>query len=97
MQAAPARHTGFLLSRMGMVAQKQFAEIIGAVGLTPRMWGVLNVLDAEGEITQLALGKIVAVDPSTMVATIDELEANGLVERNRNPNHRRAHALDIGF
>jgi DNA-binding MarR family transcriptional regulator len=30
-----------------------------------------------------------------MVATIDELEAQGLVERRRNPQDRRAHALHI--
>ena len=30
-----------------------------------------------------------------MVATIDELEARGLVERRRNPQDRRAHALYI--
>jgi DNA-binding MarR family transcriptional regulator len=95
MHPALARHTGFLLSRMGMVAQKHFAANIAAVGLHPRMWGALNVLDAEGEITQLELGRRVGVDPSTMVATIDELEAKGFVERRRNPTDRRAHALHI--
>jgi DNA-binding MarR family transcriptional regulator len=59
------------------------------------MWGVLNVLDAEGELTQHALGRCVGIDPSSMVATIDELEAKGLVERRRHPNDRRAHALHL--
>lgn len=89
------RHTGFLISRMGMVAQKQFAERINSLGLTPRMWGAMNVLDAEGAITQHALGKCVGIDPSSMVSTIDELEARGLVERRRHPSDRRAHALHI--
>jgi DNA-binding MarR family transcriptional regulator len=35
------------------------------------------------------------MDPSTMVATIDELESQGLVERRPHPNDRRAHALYI--
>jgi DNA-binding MarR family transcriptional regulator len=89
------RHTGFLISRMGMVAQKRFSERLDALGLTTRMWGVLNVLDAEGELTQHALGRCVGIDPSSMVATIDELEAKGLVERRRHPNDRRAHALHL--
>jgi len=92
---ALARNTGFLISRMGIVAQKRFSERIAAVGVTPRGWGALNVLDAEGVITQHALCRCMGMDPSSMVATIDELEAKGLVERRRNPNDRRAHALHV--
>jgi DNA-binding MarR family transcriptional regulator len=95
IHSALMRHTGFLISRMGMVAQKQFAERLETLGLTTRMWGALNVLDAEGAITQHALGKCVGTDPSSMVSTIDELEANGLVERRRHPSDRRAHALHV--
>lgn len=93
--AALTRHTGFLISRVGAFAQRQFAERIERLGLTTRMWGALNVLDAEGEITQHALCKSVGMDPSSMVSTIDELEAKGLVERRRHPSDRRAHALHV--
>jgi DNA-binding MarR family transcriptional regulator len=89
------RNTGYLISRMGMVAQKQFAERMESLGLTPRMWGALNVLEAEGAITQHALGKSVGIDPSSMVSTIDELEERGLVERRRHPSDRRAYALHV--
>jgi DNA-binding MarR family transcriptional regulator len=89
------RHTGYLISRMGMIAQKRFGERLESLGLNTRMWGVLNVLDAEGEMTQHALGKCVGIDPSSMVSTIDELEAQGLVERRRHPTDRRAHALHL--
>jgi DNA-binding MarR family transcriptional regulator len=95
LHRALMRHTGFLISRMGMVAQKQFAERLETLGLTTRMWGVLNVLDVEGAITQQSLGKCVGIDPSSMVSTIDELEAQGLVERRRHPSDRRAHALHL--
>jgi DNA-binding MarR family transcriptional regulator len=80
---------------MGMVAAKQFSEQIEQIGLTPRMWGALNVLDAEGTITQQALGKSTGIDPSSMVATIDELENAGLVERQTHPSDRRAYALHM--
>ena len=89
------KHTGFLISRTGLVAQKQFAERMEQLGLTTRMWGALNVLDAEGEITQHRLCTCTGIDPSSMVATLDELEAEGLVERRRHPNDRRAHALHL--
>src|ERR1700722_1242269 len=92
---ALTKHTGFLLSRVGMVAAKQFSERIEQLGLNTRMWGALNVLDAEGAITQHALGKCTGIDPSSMVSTIDDLEKNGLVERQPHPTDRRAHALHI--
>jgi DNA-binding MarR family transcriptional regulator len=95
LHAALMRHTGFLISRMGMVAQKRFQERLDSLGLTTRMWGALNVLDHEGPVTQHALGKSIGMDPSSMVATIDELEARGLVERRRHPSDRRAHALHV--
>ncbi len=92
---ALVRHTGYLVSRVGMFAQRHFAARIETLGLTPRMWGAMNVLDAEGPISQHALGGLIGMDPSTMVATIDELEARALVERRRHPSDRRAHALHM--
>jgi DNA-binding MarR family transcriptional regulator len=88
-------YTGFLLSRMGMVTMKHFAEHLEPLGLNTRLWGAMNVLEAEGAITQHALGACVGIDPSSMVATIDELESKGLVERRPHPSDRRAHALHL--
>jgi DNA-binding MarR family transcriptional regulator len=92
---ALARNTGFLLSRVGDLTRRRFAEQLATLDLTPRMFGTLNVLDAEGAITQHALCKGVGMDPSSMVATLDELEARGLVERRQHPQDRRAHALHL--
>ncbi len=35
------------------------------------------------------------MDPSSVVATIDELEAHGLVQRRPHPSDRRAHAVSV--
>ena len=86
---------GYLISRLGAMGQRRFAERMSQLGLTPRMWGALNVLDAEGALSQHALGRCVGMDPSSMVSTIDELEAKGLVQRRRDPTDRRAYALHI--
>ena len=95
LHAALSRNTGFLISRMGLIASKHFSERIGSIGLTTRMWGALNVLNAEGPISQGALCTAIQMDPSSMVATVDELERQGLVERRRHPSDRRAYALHI--
>jgi DNA-binding MarR family transcriptional regulator len=95
LHAALSRNTGYLVSRVGAFAQRRFAERIATLGLTTRMWGALNVLEAEQPITQQALGKAVEADPSSMVATIDQLESQGLVERRPHPSDRRANALHM--
>lgn len=89
------RYTGFLLSKMGGIAQKRFSARLEALELTPRMWGALNVLEASGPISQHALCKGTGMDPSSMVSTIDDLEAKGLVERRAHPSDRRAYALHV--
>jgi DNA-binding MarR family transcriptional regulator len=93
MHAALVRNTGYLVSRVGWFASRRFGERLATLGLTTRMWGLLNVLDAEEAVTQQQLGRAIGMDPSSMVSTIDELEAKGFVERRRHPTDRRAHAL----
>lgn len=95
LHAALVRNTGYLISRCGMYATRRFSESMETIGLTPRMWGALNVLDAEGPVSQQQLGKAIGMDPSSMVGTIDELEARGLVQRRPHPTDRRAHALHL--
>ncbi|MGZ4182824.1 MAG: MarR family winged helix-turn-helix transcriptional regulator [Solirubrobacteraceae bacterium] len=92
---ALTRYIGFLLSRMGTITQKRFSSRLEAVEVTPRMWGALNVLEAAGPITQHGLCKRTGMDPSSMVATIDDLERKGLVERRAHPSDRRAYALHV--
>jgi DNA-binding MarR family transcriptional regulator len=95
LHAALVRNTGYLLSRMGFYASRQFAQRLESLGVSPRAWGAMNVLDHEGAVTQQQLGRAIGMDPSTMVSTIDELEGRGWVERRRHPTDRRAHALHI--
>lgn len=95
LHAALLRNTGYLVSRLGHYAARQFGERLSSLGLTSRMWGALNVLAADDGITQQQLGRAIGMDPSSMVATIDELESLGYVERRPHPSDRRARALHI--
>ncbi len=95
LHPALVRNTGYLISRLGYYASRHFAERLATVGLTPRMWGAMNTLDHEGDVSQQQLGRAIGMDPSSMVSTIDELEAKGWVERRRHPTDRRAYALHI--
>jgi DNA-binding MarR family transcriptional regulator len=95
LHPALVRNTGYLISRLGFYAAKQFAERLATVGLTPRLWGAMNMLDHEGDVSQQQLGRAIGMDPSSVVSTIDELEAKGWVQRRRHPTDRRAYALHI--
>jgi len=83
----------FLLSQVGIHASKRFAERIAAVGLQPPLFRVLNLVDAAEGQSQQAIASAVDVPASRMVALVDELEREGLVERRPHPSDRRIRAL----
>lgn len=84
---------GFLLSQVGIYASQQFARRIAELDLYPPMFRVLNVVDAaEGE-SQQAIGDAIQAPASRMVAIVDELEKQGLIERRPHETDRRVRAL----
>ena len=60
-----------------------------------REFGVLTVLDATGPRSQQDLVEQLDVNRTIMVGVVDRLEADGLLERRRNPRDRRAYALHL--
>lgn len=83
----------FLLSQVGIHASRQFAERIAAAGLNPPLFRVLNLVDAAEGRSQQAIGQAIEVPAPRMVALVDELEREGLVERRPDPEDRRVRAL----
>jgi DNA-binding MarR family transcriptional regulator len=92
-EGPPGGSAVFLLSKLGFDASRRFQEALRPVDLEPRQFGVLNVVALGEGKSQQALGEALQVPASRMVAIVDDLEERGLVERRRNPDDRRAHAL----
>jgi DNA-binding MarR family transcriptional regulator len=90
-----AGSVGFLLSKLGMTSAHRFAEALEPLGIDPRHFGILRIIAMTEGQSQQQLGEALHVPPSRMVALIDDVENRGLVERRRNPNDRRAHALHL--
>ncbi len=86
---------GFLLAKSHLSLLGQVEAKMGPTDLTGRHYGCLTVIGDEGPMTQQRLGKRMGVDRTTVVAIVDALERNGLVERRRNPEDRRAYALEV--
>ncbi len=92
--SAPGR-TAFGLAQLGALAAQRFAERLTATGLTPAHAGVLRAIAGEPGRSQQAIAAQLGLLPSRLVALVDELERDGLVERRRNPRDRRLHALHL--
>ena len=94
--AALSEYTGFLMNWVANRSRQYFARRLEEqLGLHPREFGVLNVLARNPGITQQAIGEHAGVDPSTMVATLDSLEARGLAERRPHPGDRRKRSVQL--
>jgi DNA-binding MarR family transcriptional regulator len=87
-------YTGFLMNWVATRSRLLFANRLQEkCGLHPREFGVLNVIASNPGVTQQAIGDDAGVDPSTMVGTLDALEARGLAERRPNPGDRRKRSV----
>ena len=84
---------GYLLARLGETSRRRFQKALEPEGLHPRHFGVMTMVAAQPGMSQQQLHEKTAIDPSSMVAVIDELEARGLAERRPHPDDRRARAI----
>jgi DNA-binding MarR family transcriptional regulator len=89
----PGGSAVFLLSSLGFVASRAFHDALAPLGLEPRHFGVLNLVAGSEGVSQRALTDPLGIPASRLVAIVDDLEEQGLVERRRNPDDRRAYAL----
>jgi DNA-binding MarR family transcriptional regulator len=85
----------FLLSQLGHRSASVFADLIASIDLTPPHAGILRAIATEPGRSQQALSGQLGLLPSRVVAYVDELEDRGYVERRRNPDDRRLHALHL--
>jgi DNA-binding MarR family transcriptional regulator len=88
-----ARFPGYLLARLGEASRRRFAVAVKEQGLHPRDFGVMTLIAAQPGLSQQQLHEQTGIDPSSMVAVIDELEATGLAERRPHPGDRRARSI----
>jgi DNA-binding MarR family transcriptional regulator len=84
---------GYLLARLGEASRRRFHRALEPEGLHPRHFGVMTMVAAQPGICQQELHEKTGIDPSSMVAVIDELEGGGLAERRAHPRDRRVRTI----
>jgi DNA-binding MarR family transcriptional regulator len=72
---------GYLVNRAARSMASQLAEAIRPSGVGIGQWAVLLFLWADDGLTQAELSRVVAIEPPTMVRTIDRMVRDGLVRR----------------
>ncbi|MGH2958094.1 MAG: MarR family winged helix-turn-helix transcriptional regulator [Solirubrobacterales bacterium] len=83
-----------MLSRASHAMTMELASALDEVGISQRSHSVLNAA-LQGEYSQIELARIVGLDKTTMVVTLDELEAAGLAERRQSKVDRRARVIAV--
>jgi|SRR5437588_615295 len=85
----------FLLAQVGAHAAMRFGERLSRLNLTSPDAGILRMLGASGGLSQQELSTRLGVHPSRLVAILDALEEQRLVERRSNADDRRQYALHL--
>ncbi|WP_459790852.1 MarR family winged helix-turn-helix transcriptional regulator [Arthrobacter sp. AD-310] len=87
--------TGRLLSTAARLVEHSWNEKLGAIGLTHAGVIAIEVLDAQGPMTQAQLAQFVRVQAQTMGKTLSRLEAHGHIMRVRSTSDRRSHVVSL--
>lgn len=81
---------GFLLSRASGTVARSVTKALTPLGLRMRSYSILALAAENDEgVTQRRLATIIGLDPSQVVALVDELEGRGVVVRVADPGDRR--------
>ena len=80
---------GYLVNRMARLMSHELAERIRPAGVAIGQWPVLLFLWARDGMTQAELSRGVAIEPPTVVRTIDRMVRDGLVTRAPDPDDGR--------
>jgi MarR family transcriptional regulator for hemolysin len=84
----------WMLSRASHSLTTQLTAALEGFGISPRGHAVLAAA-AGGEHTQTDLARLVGIDKTTMMVTLDELESAGLAERRPLSTDRRARVVGV--
>jgi DNA-binding MarR family transcriptional regulator len=87
--------TGRLLSTAARLVEHSWNEKLGAIGLTHAGVIAMEVLSANGPMTQAQLAQLVRVQAQTMGKTLSRLEAHGHISRERSTSDRRSHVVTL--
>jgi DNA-binding MarR family transcriptional regulator len=84
-----------LMIKLGRITMHRFTEALEPFGIRPRHVAALIELRDRGELTQQSLCWQLHLDPTNLVAILNELEQRGYATRRRDPEDRRRHLVEV--
>src|SRR4051812_1324998 len=84
-----------LMIKLGRITMHRFSEAQEPFGIRPRHVAALIELRDRGELTQQSLCTQLHLDPTNLVAILNELEERGYATRRRDPMDRRRHIVEV--
>ena len=84
-----------LMIKLGRITMHRFTEALEPYGIRPRHVAALIELRDSGELTQQSLCGQLHLDPTNLVAILNELEQRGYATRRRDPEDRRRHLVEV--
>src|SRR6266516_1928685 len=98
-EAAPPgiaqRWPTLLMIKLGRITMHRFTDALEPFGIRTRHLAALIELRDRGELTQQSLCGQLHLDPTNLVAILNELEQRGYATRRRDPEDRRRHLVEI--
>jgi DNA-binding MarR family transcriptional regulator len=84
-----------LMIKLGRITMHRFTQALEPYGLRPRHVAALIELRDDGELTQQSLCGQLHLDPTNLVAILNDLERKGYATRRRDPEDRRRHLVEV--
>ena len=93
MDIQPELNLGFLISDVSRMLRGRFNETARSLGLTQAQARALLHLARNEGISQVALARLLEIQPITLLRQLDRLADAALIDRRPNPRDRRAQQI----
>jgi MarR family transcriptional regulator, lower aerobic nicotinate degradation pathway regulator len=87
--------SGLLILRLARASAWRLGRSLAQSGLGWIDYAVLHHLDAQGPAAQRELAAALRIQPSNLVALLDQLQHGGLIDRSPDPLDRRRHRVEL--
>jgi MarR family transcriptional regulator for hemolysin len=86
---------GITLTRTAKAASRAFDDRLAAAGGSRPSWLILVSLKSQQLANQRELAEAVGIQGATLTHHLNAMEADGLIERHRDPENRRVHQVRL--
>jgi DNA-binding MarR family transcriptional regulator len=87
--------SGLLILRLARASAWRLGRGLAESGLRWADYAVLHHLELQGPVAQRELAAALRIQPSNIVALLDELQRRGLLNRSPDPADRRRHRVEL--